>query len=363
MAGEIRTTSIFFGGVYQEFDFIAYFPRDLAILFWEGNRDYIDYEFDLGEVNTTGELLTVYHFGMNKELNNKWTVGARAKIYSSIMNFRSTSNSGTFVTRVAGDDSPNIYEHTVQNADVTVNTSGIADLDEGSVGGKLIGRAFLGGNLGVGVDLGATYEINERWTASGSVLDLGAVFHTRNVESYRARGTYTLDGIELLFPPLSEGEPTFPYYDDLEEEIENEIPVDTLTSSYTQMRPVKLNLGLGYSFGKAIGGGDECDCRSRGGGVDREQEVGIQLYGISRPKSIQTAATLYYYRRLFDWLSGKVTYTADPYSFTNLGLGVSSQFGRFNFYLAADNLLRYNNLAKAKSVSLQLGFNIIFDEE
>ena len=40
----------FSGGIYQEFDFITYFPRDLAILAWEGNRDYIDYEFDLGEL-------------------------------------------------------------------------------------------------------------------------------------------------------------------------------------------------------------------------------------------------------------------------------------------------------------------------
>lgn len=31
-----------------------------------------------------------------------------------------------------------------------------------------------------------------------------------------------------------------------------------------------------------------------------------------------------------------------------------------NFYIATDNLLRYQNIAKAQSVSLQLGFNYIF---
>ena len=29
----------FSGGIYEELDFITYFPRDLAILAWEGNRD------------------------------------------------------------------------------------------------------------------------------------------------------------------------------------------------------------------------------------------------------------------------------------------------------------------------------------
>lgn len=352
----------FSGGLYQEFDFIAYFPRDLAILAWEGNRDYIDYEFDLGEVNSTGDLLTVYHFGVNKEINKKLTVGARVKIYSSIMNYRSTDNSGSFVTRVS-PEGPNIYSHDVENVNVTVKTSGISDLDEGSPGGKLIGRALFSGNMGVGLDLGATYEINQRLTASASVLDLGAIFHTTNIETYEATGSYRLNGIEFLFPAVGDGEPTFPYYDDLEDEIEREVPIDTLTNSYTHMRPVKLNLGLGYSFGKALDGGDDCDCRNRGGGIEREQEIGIQLYGVSRPKSLQTAATLYYYRRIWESLTAKITYTADPYSLSNLGLGISSQFGRFNFYIAADNLLQYTNLAKAKSVSLQLGFNINIYEE
>ena len=79
----------FSGGVYQEFDFITYFPRDLAILAWEGNRDYLDYEFDLGEVTPTADLLTVYPFGMNKQLSKKLTAVARVKVYSSILIVRS----------------------------------------------------------------------------------------------------------------------------------------------------------------------------------------------------------------------------------------------------------------------------------
>jgi hypothetical protein len=33
-----------------------------------------------------------------------------------------------------------------------------------------------------------------------------------------------------------------------------------------------------------------------------------------------------------------------------------------NFYVVANNLQWYGNIAKAKSVSLQLGLNIIIDE-
>lgn len=344
----------FSGGIYQELDFVAYFPRDLAILAWEGNRDYLDYQFDLGEVSATADLLTVYHFGVNKQINKKWTVGARAKLYSSILSAKSTNNKGSFVTSLSGEDGPNIYEHRVENADVKVQTSGIASLENSSVG-KVLGRAFFGGNVGVGVDLGATYKINDSWTASASVLDVGVIFHSKDVEQYHATGSYTLNGIELIFPPLSEGESTLPYYDDLEDEIEREIPIDTITSGYSQLRPVKVNAGVTYSFGKFLDG-QECDCLNQG--LEREQAIGLQYYSIIRPKGPQMAATLFYERRFWDFVQAKATYTVDPYSFYNIGLGAAMDLGKFNFYIAADNILHYGNIAKAKSVSLQLGFNI-----
>lgn len=356
----------FSGGIYEELDFITYFPRDLAILAWEGNRDYLDYPFNLAEISTTGDLTTVFHFGANKQLTDRLTVGARLKIYSSMFSFRSVNNAGTFTTRLGGADSENIYEHIIQNADVTVETSGYAplrDLDGSSqVISEIFGRALLGGNLGVGVDLGFTYEIDDTWTLTASALDVGAIFHTKDVETYRAHGTYILEGINLIFPPLSEGESTFPYYDDLEDEIEREILVDTLHTAYTQFRPLKLNAAISYGFGRFNGSG-ACDCLNMGGGQLHKQNVGLQFYSIFRPKGPQLAGTLFYYRRVTDYLSAKTTYTMDSYSFSNVGLGISADIGKVNLYLAADNLMSYGNLAKAKSVSLQLGFNIIIDEE
>jgi hypothetical protein len=93
------------------------------------------------------------------------------------------------------------------------------------------------------------------------------------------------------------------------------------------------------------------------------QAVGLQYYTIFRPKGPQMAATLFYYRRLFKFLSAKATYTVDSYSFYNVGLGAVADLGKFNFYIAADNVLHYGNIAKAKSVSLQLGFNIKIDQQ
>jgi hypothetical protein len=355
----------FSGGIYQEFDFILYFPKDLAILAWEGNANYIGKEFNLGEINVSGDLLTVYHFGVNKKINKKITVGGRAKLYSSMLSFSSTSNSGTFVT-IPSESGDNIYDHIVSNATINVNTSGItslSDLDTRTqVINKLLGRSFFGGNLGIGVDLGATYEITEKWTASASILDLGAIFHKKNIESYQVSGEYNLDGIELLFPPLGNGDSSLPYYEDLIDDIGAAFTIDTIYNSYIQMRPVKMYASVKYNFGQAIGGDKTCNCLKMGENQKYNQSIGFQYFSIIRPKGPQIAATLFYYHRLSDYFSVKATYTADSYSYSNVGLGLITNIKMVNFYIVADNLQWYSNLAKAKSVSLQFGFNIIIDK-
>ncbi|WP_415373798.1 DUF5723 family protein [Patiriisocius sp. Uisw_017] len=353
-------------GIYQELDFIAYFPKDFAILAWEGNRDYIGYPFNFDDISFRSDLLTVYHAGINKQVMEKLTVGVRLKLYSSILNVTSTNNSGTFTTTQT-EGTPNIYEHTVSDLNVAINTSGYAQLRDadgvGGVGKRVLGGAFFGGNVGVGVDLGATYEFNQQLTATVSALDLGAVFHAKNTETYRASGDYTLDGIELLFPEVENGEATFPYYDDLEDEVAREIPFDTLYGAYTQWRPAKINAGLHYDFGQRVGSKNECDCLSSGKRSLAQSQVGAQYYAIFRPKGLQMAGTIYYRRYFRNWLSAKTTYTVDSYSATNIGLGISANMGNVNFFIAADNLLYYTNLAKAKGVSLQLGFTILADEK
>jgi hypothetical protein len=361
--GWLAENKIYFsGGIYQELDFIFYFPRDLAILAWEGNREYLNYEFDLGQLSTTADLLSVFHFGANKQINNKLTVGVRAKLYSSMLSLRSTNNQGSFVTKLGAQESPNIYEHRLQNIGLSVETSGLAslqDLDSSSeITSTVIGRSFFGGNLGLGFDLGATYDITKNITASASILDIGAIFHTKDVESYEVSGEYTLDGIALLFPSLMVGESTPPYFEDLEDEIENKIPIDTLNSSYTQFRPTKINASVAYSFGRTLDGLGKCNCKASTGAPARNQQAGLHLYNIFRPKGLQFAATLFYYRRFTNFLGVKATYTIDSFSATNMGLGLVADIGIINFYLAADNLLVYQNLAKANSVSLQLGLNI-----
>jgi hypothetical protein len=353
----------FSGGMYQELDVIAYFPKDIAILAWEGNRDYIGKAYDFNDVSARADLLTVYHFGVNKQVSKKLTAGVRLKLYSSLISVSSTRNKGAFKTSIR-EGTANVYEHTVTDLDVEVKTSGFLSLDgleQSQVNKKLLGRALLGGNLGVGLDAGITYQFDNQLSLTASVLDLGAIFHTNDTEIYRAKGDYTLDGIELIFPELVNGEPAIPYYDNLEDDIAREIPVDTLNTGYTQLRPTKINAALHYDFGRFVGDKGGCNCKNNGTKQKRVSQAGVQYYSIFRPRGLQFAGTLYYTRRFGNTLSIKTTYTLDSYSAKNVGAGMFLNIGGVNLFLAADNLLQMSNLAKANSVSLQVGLNYILN--
>ena len=119
-----------------------------------------------------------------------------------------------------------------------------------------------------------------------------------------------------------------------------------------------MNLAASYGFGPTAPGSVACNCSGKGDAYQLESEVGVQFYAIKRPKAIQTALSLFYVRRLLRNLTLKSTWTMDALSWTNLGLVAVSDLGPINVYLAADHLLTYSNLAKARGASIQFGINV-----
>jgi len=72
-------------GMYQESDAFFYFPKDYAVLAYEGNHNNLNRRFNLGDLSVNAEVLSVFHVGINKKINPKLTLGLRGKLYSSIV--------------------------------------------------------------------------------------------------------------------------------------------------------------------------------------------------------------------------------------------------------------------------------------
>jgi len=329
-----------------------YVPKDLAILGLDGNRDHIGKAFDISDFNLKAEVLSVLHVGFHKKVSDKLVLGGRAKIYSSGANISSTRNSGFIYTgQTAG--TPNIYSQTIAS-NLEIRSSGIAtftkDEYRGSETEDILHNTFFNGSLGLGFDAGLTYYFKDNLQFTASIVDLGFVRQSKDIETLTYKGTYTYEGVNPNFE-----NPDAPR--NVLAEFDKAIPRDTLYNKYTTWRPVKFYSSLQYSFGESRYG-EECNCRapSKRGYAN---SIGGQLFIMSMPKQPFVAVTAFYKRSIFENLDFKATYTFDAYSSKNIGLGLSGNIGKFNIYALVDNVLEYKDVSKANSVAFQFGLNFI----
>lgn len=342
-------------GAYQEFDFLMYVPKDLAILALDGNRDYIGKSFDLGDLNLRAEVLSVFHVGFHKKVSEKLVLGGRAKLYSSGANATSTKNSG-FIYTGQNAGTPNVYNQII-SSNLELKTSGIAafskDGYDGSIPSDIAHNTFFNGSLGLGVDAGLTYYFKDNLQFTASIVDLGFIKHSKDVETYTYKGTYKYDGVNPSFDPANQPKNIF-------DEFDKAIPRDTLYNKYTTWRPTKFYSSLQYSFGE-YRSDEDCNCKGK---VAKRylNAVGGQLFAMSMPVEPFVALTAFYKRSIFEKLDVKATYTIDSYSKKNIGLGLSGTLGKLNMYFLVDNVLEYKDVSKANSMAFQFGFNFIFQD-
>lgn len=342
-------------GLYQEFDFFMYVPKDPALLALNGNRDYIGKSFNLGDISAKAEVLSVLHIGYHKKVNDKFVFGGRAKIYSSGANATSTKNSGYIYT---GQDAgtPNLYNQII-SSNLELKTSGISkftkDEYEGNVAKDIAHNTFFNGSLGLGVDAGITYYIKDNLQLTASIIDLGFIRQSKDIETITYKGTYQYNGVNPDFLGTDNPENVF-------DEFEEAIPRDTLYNKYTTWRPTKFYSSIQYSFGEARPD-DECNCR---GQVEKyyKNAVGAQLFAMTTPREPLVALTAFYRRNIFRKLDVKATYTFDTFSNKNIGLGLAGTIGPVNIYALVNNILEYKDLSKARSAAFQIGINFVFQD-
>lgn len=339
-------------GFYEEIDAIGYIPKDLFTLFVEGNYSNINKSFMASQVNYKLDILGVLHFGMSKEIDQDLRLGARFKIYSSALNMQSTNNTGTLNT-VRGTN--NLYTHYFNNINLISRTSGLVNEDTNEYiedVGEYLGNTFFGPNMGVGFDFGITHKISTQLEFSASILDFGFVSHKKNVKNTKVEGNFSYEGVDFLFDAENSN-----FWDEINERFKRDLPTTENQEGYISWRPTKINVALKYSFGER---------RSRICYDNRYKDfytdaIGVQLFNVFRPLGNQLALTTFYEKSITKKIHTKFTYTIDDFSYSNVGAGFSAQFGNFNMYATLDNILSYRNLFSTNHLSLQLGFNLIFN--
>lgn len=337
-------------GFYEEIDGIGYFPKDIFTLLLEGNNAHLNKQFKASQLSYKLDVLGVIHAGITKKINEKLTLGGRFKIYSSALNLESSNNTGTFTT-VNGTN--NLLAQYFDNINVNAQSSGLVEDDEFIQDAQTyLENTFLGGNLGIGVDFGFTYHLTPQLEFSGSILDFGYINHKKNIKNTKLEGSFVFEGVDFLFNGNNTNN-----WNEISNRFKEELPTTQDEESYVSLRPTKFNAAVKYSFGEKRS--EICyDNRFRDFYTNA---IGLQLYSVFRPLSPQLVLSGFFQKSITNKIHTKLTYTIDDFSASNIGAGLSAQFGKLNLYGMLDNILSYRNLSTANSLSLQLGINVIFN--
>jgi len=339
-------------GFYEELDFISYMPKDFIELFYYGNEPFLNRTFSLSQVSMKVDFLGVLHAGISKKVSEKLNIGARVKIYSSSINIESLNNSGTFSSTTSNE---NIIRQSLNNVNGQIRTSGIVDADDEYVDSpnEYFSRTFLGGNLGLGLDLGLTYHFTPQLEFTASILDIGFVKHSKNTKNFNIDGNYTLDGLNFEYDTSSLSD----YWQQVEQDFRDLMITEQTQEGYTSWRPMKINAAFKYSFGEKRGK----SCYSKTHKQYYYNALGFQLHNIMRPLKPQFSFTSFYEASLSKKIHTKFTHTINDYSSTIFGAATSLQLGKLYVFGGLDNLLGVADVSTANSIAFNFGFNIVID--
>jgi len=340
----------FTAGVYQESDGVSNFPKDLIELAYFGNAGQ-NRSYDIGQINFRANVQSVFHFGINEQVNEDLHLGARVKLYSSSVNIRSVRNSGQFNSRESG--SGILLEQSISNLNLRFDSTGLEDADQLSTGNILIGS-----NFGLGLDFGLSYFFDDRWEFTGSILDLGFIRFNKNTRRDVSRGFFEYEGLGIQFPNFAAGDDLISYYQNLGDDIEQDLPTETTADPYTYVQPTKLNAGLSYNFG---GEGSWCECRVNSRGKRAGNQT-LSLHGFSMVNAgnFFYSITGMYERSFWKTVYAKVSLGLDQFNKPNYGAGLALDVWKINLFVNVDRLNQFSNIYNAEALTYQFGLNLKF---
>jgi hypothetical protein len=347
-------------------------PRDLFRLALKGNEGFVGSKIDLSSLRADMKYYREFGAGFSRNFTDKLRIGIKGKLLFGIA---TTSMDNKSLGITVNED----YSHTL-DANMTVNISGPITVnmdskhnissvvfDDNTFKTASGIRDFLSGkkNMGLGLDIGATYDLTDRIVLSGSITDLGFIRWKKNVTNLKASNKFEFSGLNML--DVLNGTKTIDEVgQEMLDSLKNAFVVSNTKSPFTTYLPFGVSLGGSYN-------------------VTKKFAVGLLSYTRVIDKQIREAVTLSANLNLGNAFSTSLSYTAENYQYDNLGAGLAFRAGIAQFYIVTDripvmwNIIKDENTthdligsgshtstysvpvpAKWNSFNLRLGMNLVF---
>ncbi len=325
--------------VTQRMDARFMYPKDMIKLVWEGNGgDFLGERASLDGLGVDYSLYNEFGLGYSREINDKLTVGGRFKYLEGIQNIW-TEESELGLTTDEED-----FAWTVDGS-MSLRSSGVFDTtSEGFTSNDLIGT----GNSGFSVDIGGQYELTDKINISASVLDLGYIKWTKDLQGYvNEEVEFRYEGVDIneLYGEGGAG--------DTSSQDATELLMDSLDATFeveesneAYKTPLSPQIYLGGSYE-----------------LTKSGTVGALLYGRIVRGKLRSGLSLSYNHKIGRWLSVTGDYSIYHRNWINIGGGFAINGGPVQFYVMSDNLLGAIIPHKTRNLHLRFGINLTFGRE
>lgn len=335
--------------VAQKNDVVMRVGKDFFSFLKNGNAPYLGKNFDLGGIGLQASMYNEFAFGVSKKINEKWTVGGRAKFLLGIANIDvrkseisvdSRNDDRTLLLRSEQDirmTAPVTLDYTLQDGYVEWDDID-ADFDDFETSMILNTE-----NPGFALDLGAEYRFNEKIKFYASIVDLGFIhwggkgYRFVQNTSFDWQGANASNSGNSNDPDYISIEDAF---DDLIDSVKNKFRLREAGTGYSTMLHSKMYLGSTYDVNKML----------TVGGLFRLSMMDKTFY-----PSFTASADARFCRNV----SAALSYTVMPGNYVNVGVGVTAKVGPVQLYASTDNVMGANYTA-TQSVGGRFGINLLF---
>jgi hypothetical protein len=337
-------------------------PKDLINLTLYGTPNMLANSFSFTNLQSDISLYTEVAFGYSKILNSKWTVGGKLKFLLGAANVSVTNSE---MDLRAGADYWTLQGSGAVNMSSPFRTSIGPDFQTFSLNTPSTFSEWLKpSGVGVAIDLGSDYKLNNSIRLSAALTDFGFVNWKSNVQNYNYAVNFAFKGLKQF-----DSNVTVLDFRNFYNQLNNNILLDSIskafrssvnsnlsTHTYTTGTTAKLNLGFEYSFlNDRLSVGFLSN--SRFSGVTINQEFTTSLN--ARPK---------------DWFNATLSYSVLHGRFGSIGAGVGVRTGILHWFAAADYFaiqkitrntsnFTYSIPYNTTYMNFSAGVNVVLDSE
>ncbi len=316
-------------------------PKTMLDFAWNGNAKYIGKTIDLG-LDVDIFAYNEKYLGLAYKISDKLNVATRVKYLGGAFAVSTDKNLATLYTN------PEIYQLTLKT-DYRISTAnginykGKGDFSTVADFNNLDGQelAFTTSNKGFSLDLGATYQLNDKIQLAASVTDLGGKINWKNnVTNLSNQGENTFKGLD--FGIILRGDTTT--YNKVMDTLAQKFDFKTTNEAFVTKLPTRFYLSGIYKVNETV-------------------HVGALFFsetyrGIIRPAFAINGG-----------LSSSIVQIGATWAYrngtaANVGISAVLKLGPIQFFGITDNIIPIFSLnSSALNINTRFGMNLIFGKK